>query len=85
MPFTKKNYIKNHLKKHGKYKKKIGIIYSSNYNISACGIEKCHPFDSKKYGRIFQNLMDEKLITNKNQILKPSKCPRMILELVLIS
>ena len=34
--------------KEGDY---IGIIYSSSYNMTACGIEKLHPFDSQKYGR----------------------------------
>lgn len=29
------------------------IVYSPSYNISAGGIEKMHPFDSKKYGRVF--------------------------------
>ena len=30
---------------------KLPICYSADYNITACGIEKCHPFDSCKYGR----------------------------------
>lgn len=29
----------------------ISLIYSENYNISFMGLEKLHPFDSKKYGR----------------------------------
>jgi hypothetical protein len=39
-----------HLEKHCQvYKKKIPIAYSEEYNITACGIEKLHPFDSCKY------------------------------------
>ncbi|CAL1529385.1 unnamed protein product [Lymnaea stagnalis] len=32
------------------------IIYSSEYNISFCGLEKLHPFDAGKWGRIFEFL-----------------------------
>lgn len=31
-------------------------MYSAGYNITACGIEKLHPFDSTKYKRIWQFL-----------------------------
>jgi hypothetical protein len=44
--------IEKHTLKHNEiYKNKIPIAYSDDYNITACGIEKCHPFDSCKYGR----------------------------------
>lgn len=33
------------------------IVYSDDYNITACGIEKMHPFDSCKYGRVFRDLL----------------------------
>ena len=29
-----------------RFKNYYPIIYSSSYNISFCGLEKCHPFDS---------------------------------------
>ncbi len=32
------------------------IIYSRNYNISFFGIERLHPFDSRKYGRAWNQL-----------------------------
>ncbi|BFZ10907.1 hypothetical protein BsWGS_13946 [Bradybaena similaris] len=32
------------------------IVYSPVYNIGFCGLEKLHPFDSGKWGRIFTNL-----------------------------
>lgn len=32
----------------------IPIVYHENYNITACGIEKWHPFDSCKYGNVYR-------------------------------
>lgn len=37
-------------------RKKARFVYSSGYNITFCGIEKLHPFDSEKYGNIFRFL-----------------------------
>lgn len=34
------------------------IVYAPEYNISFCGVEKCHPFDAKKWGRIFRMLTE---------------------------
>ncbi len=36
---------------------KLPIFYRPEYNISLFGIEKFHPFDSKKFGRIFKELI----------------------------
>ena len=33
------------------------IVYHSNYNISFMGMEKLHPFDAGKWGRIHQFLI----------------------------
>lgn len=33
------------------------IIYSRNYDISFFGLERMHPFDSRKYGRAWRELM----------------------------
>ncbi|GAA0141115.1 histone modifying enzyme [Lithospermum erythrorhizon] len=46
---------------------KVPLIYSSSYDISFGGIEKLHPFDSSKWGRICgfliaDGLLDKKLI-----------------------
>lgn len=38
---------------------KMQIVYSPHYNISAFGLERLHPFDSKKYGRAW-NLLKER-------------------------
>ncbi|KAM3914826.1 histone deacetylase 11 [Leptodactylus fuscus] len=40
------------------------IVYSTDYNITFIGLEKLHPFDSGKWGKIINFLRDEKLITN---------------------
>jgi len=37
----------------------IPIVYSPGYNITACGFEKMHPFDSTKYRRIWDFLHDQ--------------------------
>lgn len=41
------------------------IVYSSDYNITFIGLEKLHPFDSGKWGKVINFLRDEKLITNE--------------------
>ncbi|XP_071984241.1 histone deacetylase 11 isoform X5 [Engystomops pustulosus] len=40
------------------------IVYSTDYNITFIGLEKLHPFDSGKWGKIINFLRDEKLITD---------------------
>ncbi|PIO39759.1 hypothetical protein AB205_0176630 [Aquarana catesbeiana] len=40
------------------------IVYSSDYNITFIGLEKLHPFDSGKWGKVINFLREEKLITN---------------------
>ncbi|KAG0628840.1 hypothetical protein M758_1G056000 [Ceratodon purpureus] len=35
------------------------VVYSSSYNNSFLGIEKLHPFDASKWGRIQKFLADE--------------------------
>ena len=37
---------------------KLPIVYSDEYNISFMGLENQHPFDSKKYGRVFEMLSE---------------------------
>ncbi|XP_063796679.1 histone deacetylase 11 isoform X2 [Pseudophryne corroboree] len=40
------------------------IVYSTDYNITFIGLEKLHPFDSGKWGKVINFLRDEKLITD---------------------
>uniref|UniRef100_A0A803LBB9 Histone deacetylase domain-containing protein n=1 Tax=Chenopodium quinoa TaxID=63459 RepID=A0A803LBB9_CHEQI len=44
---------------------KVPVIYSSVYNIAFFGIEKLHPFDSSKWGRICQFLVSEGVLDKK--------------------
>lgn len=41
---------------------RLPVVYSSHYNISFMGLEKLHPFDSKKYERVHQRLVDAHLL-----------------------
>ncbi|KAI0491940.1 hypothetical protein KFK09_026203 [Dendrobium nobile] len=49
---------------------KVAVIYSPSYNIAFLGIEKLHPFDSSKWGRICQFLTNEGVL-DKNRIIEP--------------
>uniref|UniRef100_A0A2D4IK58 Histone deacetylase 11 n=4 Tax=Micrurus TaxID=8634 RepID=A0A2D4IK58_MICLE len=40
------------------------IVYSPDYNISFLGLEKLHPFDAGKWGKIINFLKEAKLITD---------------------
>ena len=42
------------------------IVYSVDYNIGFLGLERLHPFDSGKWGKVFQFL---KGISRKHSIL----------------
>jgi hypothetical protein len=64
------------------YDTKLPIIYSPKYNITACGIENAHPFDSKKYGRVMKGLLDDAIITSIQQVIEPRKPTRDELLLV---
>ena len=49
------------------------IIYNDDYNISFAGLEGLHPFDTKKYGRVFKSLKSKGVLTSDNYFtaLKP--------------
>ena len=40
-------------KKFDYLRNKFPIVYSPDYNITACGFERMHPFDSCKYQRVY--------------------------------
>lgn len=48
------NWLRHKLERR---KPTIPIIYDPGYNITAWGLEKLHPFDTKKYGNIFNHIM----------------------------
>ncbi|CAL9231629.1 unnamed protein product [Arabidopsis halleri] len=49
---------------------KVSIIYSSAYDISFMGIEKLHPFDSSKWGRVCKFLVSDGFLEEK-AIIEP--------------
>ncbi|MGK0289409.1 MAG: histone deacetylase 11 [bacterium] len=51
---------------------KLPIIYTSHYNISFLGLEKFHPFDSKKYGNVHQSLVEKNYFSTE-QCYEPTK------------
>ncbi|KAI3936708.1 hypothetical protein MKX01_034137 [Papaver californicum] len=48
----------------------VPLIYSSSYDIAFFGIEKLHPFDSSKWGRICQFLIKDGLL-ERSRIVEP--------------
>ncbi|XP_056001159.1 histone deacetylase 11-like isoform X2 [Ostrea edulis] len=44
------------------------IIYSEEYNISFLGLEKLHPFDAGKWGKVFAFLKDAKLLRDDTTV-----------------
>ncbi|KAE8612851.1 hypothetical protein XENTR_v10013012 [Xenopus tropicalis] len=44
------------------------IIYSAEYNITFIGLEKLHPFDSGKWGKVIGFLQEEKLVTEETLV-----------------
>ncbi len=49
---------------------KLPIIYSKYYDISLFGLEKFHPFDTQKYGKVYKYLVN-KVGINKNRFYAP--------------
>ena len=49
---------------------KIPIIYSKHYDITVLGLQKLHPFDSEKYGKIYKYLV-KKVGIAKNRFYIP--------------
>jgi histone deacetylase 11 len=53
----------------------VPLVYSPRYNITACGLERLHPFDSRKYGRIHAWLIRQGL-RKPGDYLTPRPCTR---------
>ncbi|KAL8537390.1 hypothetical protein ACS0TY_012510 [Phlomoides rotata] len=54
---------------------KVPVIYSSSYDIAFLGIEKLHPFDSSKWGRICRFLINDGIL-DKKDIVEPLEAER---------
>ncbi|CAG9538431.1 unnamed protein product [Cercopithifilaria johnstoni] len=50
----------------------LPIVYHPIYNISFCGIERCHPFDSRKWGRVYETLLQSRMFEER-QTIRPSE------------
>jgi histone deacetylase 11 len=59
----------------------IPLVYSPGYNITACGLERLHPFDSVKYRRIHDELIRQGL-RHPRDFIAPSPPTPADLELV---
>ena len=44
----------------------VPLVYHSSYNVGFCGIEKLHPFDAGKWGKIHDFLRDERIFDIKH-------------------
>jgi histone deacetylase 11 len=49
----------------------VPLVYSPAYNITAWGLEKLHPFDSVKYGRIYRWLLRQGLRRPRDFVAPP--------------
>lgn len=50
-------------------KEQMPIVYRKEYNVKFCGLEKLHPFDTKKWGNIFKILNDSGMISKKTVVV----------------
>jgi len=44
----------------------LAVVYSDKYLIDLAGLEKLHPYDTQKYRRIYQQLIKDGLLNEKN-------------------
>ncbi|CAI8052390.1 Histone deacetylase 11, partial [Geodia barretti] len=58
------------------------IVYSSQYNIGFMGLQRLHPFDSAKWGKIFDHLQEAGMIKGKEDILEPREITKRELQMV---
>ncbi|XP_042896168.1 histone deacetylase 11 isoform X2 [Parasteatoda tepidariorum] len=57
------------------------IIYSPHYNIHFMGLEKLHPFDSAKWEKIYQILLDSEIVS-KTTSVEPREASKKVLLVV---
>ncbi|KAF6175347.1 hypothetical protein GIB67_021852 [Kingdonia uniflora] len=63
---------------------KVPLIYSSSYNIAFFGIEKLHPFDASKWGRVCRFLIAD-CVLDKNRVVEPAEASEDDLLVVIFS
>ncbi len=52
---------------------KLPIIFHPHYDIGLFGLENRHPFDSKKYGKVFRFLQEKQIIVGENYFTPDAK------------
>lgn len=55
------------------------IIYHPRYNITACGVERLHHFDSQKFGKAYDFLIEKGILTKDTKIHRPNHITRALL------
>ncbi|MBN1515423.1 histone deacetylase [Candidatus Sumerlaeota bacterium] len=55
------------------------IVYHPDYNIGLLGLEQLHPFDSRKYGRVFGALQRAGAFDEEGRLLSPDEASRELL------
>lgn len=53
---------------------RVPFIYHARYNITAWGLENIHPFDSQKYRRVYEYLLDAGAL-RASQVVAPTRTP----------
>ena len=51
----------------------LPIVYRDAYNIRFFGLEKLHPFDSCKYGKIVARLVDAGVVDGVDRLVSPAR------------
>ena len=57
-------------------KGKWPILYSPSYDITFGGLERIHPFDSSKWRRVYQLLVEKKMLKGDVDVIKPVEISR---------
>ena len=73
LTFKDESYARELLKNEMKYDKlKYPIVFHPRYDISGCWIEKLHPYDFCRAGKIFKMLCDLGVIIDEETVHRPS-------------
>ncbi|CAD5231636.1 unnamed protein product [Bursaphelenchus xylophilus] len=59
----------------------LPIVYSPDYNITCYGLEKLHPFDSCKWGRVMDQLIEDGYMT-ESMYIRPTEASHQDLRVV---
>ena len=78
--FKQARYAKELERKQKKFAElQYPIIYHPRYNMTACGVERLHPFDSQKFGRAYDFLIEKGILSKDTKIHQPNHITRALL------